>query len=276
MAGPLLLAGGTGGVATFRLAPDGTLAPTASAPLALHGSVAWLCAHPSGTAVFVTLNPPRNEPLPDTPQTPVTDVVALALEPTTGALRLLNRQPCGRTPCHCVCDATGRWLLASSFLGGSVVVYPICPDGSLGEATQHQSQLAAINEPEDDEATLSAGGSRSSAHQVALSPQNDLALVSDLRLDSVLAYRFDSESGRLAPAGRYESELHIGCRHLVFDGSGRFAYGINQGRLSHPAGSLSVYAVNTSNGSADPLREIARLPTLPVILRKLLIFPLKM
>jgi 6-phosphogluconolactonase len=193
----------------------------------------------------------------------VTDVVALALDPT-GALRLLNRQPCGRTPCHCVVDASGRWLLSSTFSGGDVIVHPIRPDGSLGPATQHQSQLAAIGQPPDDEAVLRAGASRSAAHQVALSPRNDLALVSDLRLDSVLAYRFDAVAGRLEASGWYEGELHVGCRHLVFAASGRFAYGINQGRLSHAAGSLSAYEVTAaSSGDAAPLRLMARLPTLP-------------
>ena len=50
-------------------------------------------------------------------------------------------------------------------------------------------------------------------------------------LDSVLAYRFDAVAGRLEASGWYEGELHVGCRHLVFAAGGRFAYGINQGRL---------------------------------------------
>ena len=50
---------------------------------------------------------------------------------------------------------------------------------------------------------------------------------------------------------------------MVFGPTGRFAYGVNQGRLSHPAPSLNVYDAS-SHATDPPLRLIATLPTLPV------------
>ncbi len=199
---PLLLAGGAEGIASFTLQPDGRLTPAHH--LALPGSSAWIAPHPSGRSLFTTLNSP---PGGGSDAVPITDVVAVELEPGSGALRLINRQPCGRTPCHCAVHATGRWLLTANFLGGEVVVHPIRIDGSLGPASQRQSQLAAIGLPPDDEAALAAGDGRSAAHHVLLSPRGDLALVSDLRLDSVVGYRFDAAQGRLLAAGRVERSV---------------------------------------------------------------------
>ena len=34
-------------------------------------------------------------------------------------------------PCHCVTDASGRWLLASNYGRGSLCLYPIGPSGAL-------------------------------------------------------------------------------------------------------------------------------------------------
>ena len=202
---PLLLAGGAEGIASFTLQPDGRLIPAHR--LALPGSSAWIAPHHSGRHLFTTLNSPP--PVAGgSDAVPVTDVAAVELEPGSGAVRLINRQPCGRTPCHCAVHDTGRWLLSANFLGGEVVVHPIRSDGSLGPASQRQSQLAAAGLPPDDEPTLAAGDGRSAAHHVALSPRGGhLALVSDLRLDSVIGYRFDAAEGRLLAAGRVERSV---------------------------------------------------------------------
>jgi len=268
VAAPLLIAAGGAGVASFRLAPSGRLSPASPSALELPSAVAWVASHPSGRTVYATLNPP----VPAPPQgnapaaaVPVTDVVALELHPDTGVLRVLGQpQQCGRVPCFCTVDATGRWLLSCNFLDGQVVVHAIRPDGSLGPAAHRQSQLIALGLPDDDDATRAAGNSRSAAHHVVLSAANDYAHVSDLRLDCIVSYRFDAKTGRLEPAGRTENPTHTGCRHLVLGKDGRYAYGVNQGRLSQPAGSLSVYRMHAQQQQGGRAAELLdRLPTLP-------------
>ena len=63
-------------------------------------------------------------------------VSAFAIDAQTGKLRLLNQQSTGGgSPCHLTVDAKGRNLLVANYVGGSVAVLPIQPDGSLREAT---------------------------------------------------------------------------------------------------------------------------------------------
>src|SRR5262249_49067378 len=53
-------------------------------------------------------------------------VNAMALEPATGKLTLLNQQPSGgEGPCHVTIDASGKFLLTTNYASGSVSVLPI-------------------------------------------------------------------------------------------------------------------------------------------------------
>ena len=67
-------------------------------------------------------------------------VHAFAIEGNT--LRHLNDQPGhGGLPCHIVVDSTGQCVLSANYETGSVSVYPIQEDGSLGGASavmQHE------------------------------------------------------------------------------------------------------------------------------------------
>ena len=101
-----------------------------------------------------------------------TDVVAHAIDQSTGALTFLNRLVCGRGSCHCEVDATGRFLIATNITDGEVVVFPISGDGSLGAPAERQA--------------IPAGdGTASNAHSAVVSPENDYVAVSDLALGKV-------------------------------------------------------------------------------------------
>ena len=55
---------------------------------------------------------------------------AFAIDPDTGDLALLNRQPThGVHPCYAGIDHSGRWLLVANYGGGSVCVLPIGKPG---------------------------------------------------------------------------------------------------------------------------------------------------
>src|SRR5450759_993880 len=52
-------------------------------------------------------------------------VSAFAIEPGTGPLRYVNRQPShGVDPCHLCLDRTGRYLLVANYTSGSVAMFP--------------------------------------------------------------------------------------------------------------------------------------------------------
>src|SRR5215471_950841 len=73
---------------------------------------------------------------------PTGAVSAFSRDQKTGNLVLLNQRAShGGSPCYVIVDAAGRYLLVANYTGGNVSVFPILPDGSLGEASdevQHQ------------------------------------------------------------------------------------------------------------------------------------------
>src|SRR5690625_1188965 len=75
-------------------------------------------------------------------------VAAYGIDSETGRLTLLNVQSSeGRGPAHVSVDPNGRFAYVSNYGGGSLSVYPIRSDGSLGEAVdviQHEG--SSINE----------------------------------------------------------------------------------------------------------------------------------
>jgi 6-phosphogluconolactonase len=95
------------------------------------------------------------------------------------------------------------------------------------------------------------------AHVVALSPDNRFALVADLGLDRVFAYRVDSSKGGLAPNDPPFVKLAPGSgpRHLAFRSDAKFVYSLNE-MLS----TVTTFRYDAARGS---LKELQTLSTLP-------------
>lgn len=175
---------------------------------------------------------------------------AFAIDAKTGALKLLNQKSSGGgVPCHVVCDAAGKHLLAANYTGGSACVYEIMGDGSLGERTgfaQHEG--AAKVDPNRQE--------KPHAHSINLDKANKFAFVADLGLDKVLIYKFSgkgdltaNEPGFVAvPAGG-------GPRHFAFHPNGKFAYTNNE--LSS---SVTAMSYDAAKGELSVLQTISTLP----------------
>jgi 6-phosphogluconolactonase len=177
-------------------------------------------------------------------------ISAFAIDPTTHALRLLNRLSSrGAGPCHITVDKTGKWLFAANYDGGSVAAFPIHEDGSLGEvAAFFQHAGSSVNKERQ---------TGPHAHAVALSPDNRFVLVADLGLDRVFSYRVDSSKGGLAPNDPPYVTLAPGSgpRHLAFRPDAKFVYSLNE-LLS----TVTTFRYDASRGS---LKELQTLSTLP-------------
>ena len=177
----------------------------------------------------------------DTPE-----VHALAIE--GHALRPLNSQPAhGGLPCHIVVDATGQCVLSANYETGSVAVYPIREDGSLGEAStviQHKGS-ASNHKPKRGP----------HAHAVVLNADNDLLYVPDLGLDQVLVYSFDPDTGQLTPGDPAFVKLHTnaGPRHFIFDPQERYAF-----LLGETDSTITVFAHRDC--MLNPLQTVSTLP----------------
>jgi 6-phosphogluconolactonase len=177
-------------------------------------------------------------------------VSAFAIDPATGHLRLLNTLPAsGTSTCFISMDKTGRYVLMSNFGSGSTSVIRVRDDGSLGELTGfiqdvgHSVDRAIQFEPH--------------THSVVVSPDNRYAIVSDLGIDKVLIFRFDTNTGALLPPDPPFAAVYPGTgpRHFTFDPSGRFGY-----QLTEMGGTVDVFAWDPSRGRLTPVQRVQTVP----------------
>jgi 6-phosphogluconolactonase len=177
-------------------------------------------------------------------------VSAFAIDPPTGALAFLGRQPSGgAAPCHLSLDAQGGHLLVANYWGGSVRVFPVGPDGPLAPATatvQHEGR--SVN-PERQEGPH--------AHSINLDPAGRFAFAADLGLDQVRVYRFDRSTGSLLPHDPSAARVAPGSgpRHLAFHPDGRHAYVINE-----LDSTITAFGYDAAKGALAELHTVSTLP----------------
>jgi len=178
-------------------------------------------------------------------------VSAFALEPKTGELTLLNQLPAlGEDPCYISFDKTGKYVLVANYSSGNIPVFPILPDGRLGEHTalvQHSGTLGPNKERQE----------APHAHWVETSRDNRFALAADLGLDEVLVYKFNATKGTLSPNAPPLAKLHAGSgpRHMAFRPDGKFLYVV-----SELSSTVSTFRYDRRAGT---LRELQTVTTLP-------------
>lgn len=225
------------GIAVMRLdARSGALTPVET--VAGVDNPSFVALHPTAPILYAVNAVPDGA------------VSAFAVDEHSGGLTFLGRQPTdGADPCHVVADATGRWVLAANYGGGSVVVFPVEGGGRLGPHTALVQHEGAGIDPRRQ-----AGPH---PHSVNLDPRNRFALVPDLGLDRVFAYRFDPARGRLAANDPpwVQSAPGSGPRHVSFHPNGRWVYVV--GELDS---TLGAYDYDDDRGA---LREIQTVSTLP-------------
>ncbi|MBL9123774.1 MAG: lactonase family protein [Planctomycetaceae bacterium] len=177
-------------------------------------------------------------------------VSAFAIDPQSGALRLINQHPSGGAgPCHLTVDATGRDVLVANYGGGSVACLPIQSDGSLKPPSSFVQHAGSSVNPQRQ-----AGPH---AHSINLDANNRFAIAADLGLDKLLVYRFDAERGTLEPNDPPAVALPAGGgpRHFAFHPTGKFAYACNE-MLS----TVSALAYDPEKGVLTELQTISTLP----------------
>jgi 6-phosphogluconolactonase len=150
-------------------------------------------------------------------------VSAFAINPKTGDLAPLNRQPSGGAdPCYVVVDPTGKFVLVANYSGGSVEVLPIDEEGRLLQQTalvQHKGSSV--------DKGRQAGPH---AHSIDLDASGKVAVSADLGLDKLMVYRFDPRDGELSPNFTPHASVAPGSgpRHFAFHPDGKHAYAINE------------------------------------------------
>jgi len=121
----------------------------------------------------------------------------------------LNRQPTmGNDPCHLRVDASGRWLVAVNYSSGSVCLYPIEEDGSIGPLSDQAKHEGSSVRSDRQEAAH--------AHSIFPIPGTRDWIVCDLGTDGLYVYRIDEEAGKLTLRRRFDSTPGAGPRHTAF------------------------------------------------------------
>ncbi len=178
---------------------------------------------------------------------------AFAINRATGKLGPLNTVPAkGGSSCYITVEKSGKYLMVANFTTGSIVVWRLKEDGSIGEQTgfmQHTGKSALLFGPR--------------AHWVGLSPDSRFAVSTDLGTDQLLVDRFDMTNGSLTPNEPHSVSLPPGSgpRHFMFGPTGKFGYAITEfsGEVmayswDPIAGTLKL--IQTVSAKADVLRVL--------------------
>jgi 6-phosphogluconolactonase len=177
-------------------------------------------------------------------------VSAFSIDRATGKLTFLNEVASrGADPCYITVDKTGKYVLVANYTGGSVAVFPVLADGTLGEASAFVQHTGHGPNAERQEAPH--------AHSIDLSPDNRFAMVDDLGLDQLLVYKFDAAKGSLTPNDPPFAKVDAGAgpRHFVLHPNGNFAYVVAE--MGH---TVTAFSNNPVTGTLQALQTVTTLP----------------
>lgn len=177
-------------------------------------------------------------------------IYAYAVDARAGRLTPLNaRGSGGRGPCHVSVDATGRWLLAANYHGGSVCAMPIEADGRLAPSSDFVQHTGSSVHPERQD--------QAHAHSINLDPRNRFAYVPDLGQDKIAIYKPDFERGTLDANSPASVDLPPGSgpRHFAFAPNASRAYAINE-----LASTITAFEWDAESGALDAFQTVSTLP----------------
>jgi 6-phosphogluconolactonase len=177
------------------------------------------------------------------------EVSAFRVDQSTGRITLLNTQgTLGKNPVHLAIDPTGRFLVVSNHLGGSLAVLPIHTDGSLEAVTQ---LLVLEGEPGPHRIEQK----QAKPHFNPFDPTGRFVMVPDKGLNRIFIFRFDG--GRLVPAPMPQARTRetAGPRHMAFHPGGLFAYVVNE-----LDSTVTAYRLNPESGGLEPFHLLSTLP----------------
>jgi 6-phosphogluconolactonase len=230
---------GSEGVYVYRLDPaTGGLQPVAKSPRLNNPS--FVAIDPKGRCIYAVREGGG----------PGGAVVALARNPATQELTILNEQPSGgQGPCYVTVDREGRFALAANYGSGSVALFPIAEDGRLqpaGSVIQHEGSSVNPSRQKGPH-----------AHSIVLDPANRFAYAPDLGIDKIMIYRLDREQGKLVPNDPpfAQCEPGSGPRHFTFHPDGKHAYVIEE--LSS---TVTAFDYDAATGALKSRQKVSTLP----------------
>jgi 6-phosphogluconolactonase len=148
-------------------------------------------------------------------------VSAFKFDDRSGKLTYLNNLPSyGNDPCYVSIDKNSKNLFVANYSSGSLTVYSLKKDGSLGDTLQtihHAGGSVDTNRQKT-----------AHVHAVVLSPDEKYLFADDLGTDKVYQYNYRQTQNRqpLTPAAQQTIAVKPGSgpRHLVFSKNSKYAY----------------------------------------------------
>ena len=129
-----------------------------------------------------------------------------------GSLTLLNTQgTAGTLPCHLLPDEKRGFLYATNYLSGSVSMFRLNADGSVGELCDLKQHYGHGPNEERQEGPH--------VHYVGYSADGTGLWCVDLGIDRIRYYRIDEENGKLVPDEKHDMVFPEGTgpRHFVLN-----------------------------------------------------------
>lgn len=167
-----------------------------------------------------------------------------------GALEFINKMPTdGTDPCHVALSPDENHLIVSNFMSGSVSVYPVLKDGSLGVIEQFiQYEGKGVNPHRQ---------TCPHAHSATFSMDAKYVYICDLGTDRVRAYPYSDSGCPLMEEGMTEFIVSPGAgpRYSEFADGGRFCYVINE-----LGSAISVTEYDEQTGTLTEIQKISTLP----------------
>lgn len=158
------------------------------------------------------------------------------------AISLLSKQPGGGdNPVYLTVHKSGRWLVNGNYTGGSIAVFPLNSDGTIGTAVT----VIPFKDSSITERQTSAH-----IHSTVFSPEQDYVYAPDLGADKIRRFTFDASQPKpLQPDSFVRTTPGSGPRHFTFHPDGRFAYCIEE-----LTGSVTAYRY--SRGQLESLQRV--------------------
>ncbi|MCD7927661.1 MAG: lactonase family protein [Oscillospiraceae bacterium] len=173
---------------------------------------------------------------------PPTTVMSFKVDPATGALKLINKQPTVGCSCASVCvgpdekylftvshgkfdcvikvieTSDGKWVNQFVYDDSAVAQYPLNDDGSIGECCSAMVLTGAGMDPNGS--PQGGGHSQASphAHIAVLDPSGKFMVVCEKASEKIYVYRLGGD--KLTLASLFQAPLRTGPRHCAFDKNG--------------------------------------------------------
>jgi 6-phosphogluconolactonase len=166
-------------------------------------------------------------------------VTAYAFNDKNAEAKLMNQLPAGQNPCYIITD--GINVITANYGGGSINVYGLKNDGSLGTEKQLVQHTGSGPDPRQASAH---------AHQVMFTPDKKYVLAVDLGEDKIYTYHYNANTEKpLVFKTSLSTDAGSGPRHLTFSPNGKYVYVVHEF-----TGKISVF--NYQDGNLSLLQKI--------------------